>query len=197
MAFSFDQVFAADPANPQNVASNASILIYGPGDATKTPLVITDPSGGPLSNPVIVNANGFGSAFMHATLDRVAWDGGGFSGFFTSYEGMKNVAVAAQAAAETAGTNAAAAAAAGVASVIADADAASTAAASSATAASTASAAATAAQTSAAAAAAAAAGATSGAAIQSDENNPGLYFVAVGGQITSDNSNPGFYLIGA
>jgi hypothetical protein len=112
MAFSFDQIFAADPANPQNVASNAAVLIYAPGDATKTPLTLTDPSGGPLANPVIVNANGFGSAFMHATLDRVAWDGGGFSGFFTSYEGMKQVAVAAQAAAETAAADAGAEAAA-------------------------------------------------------------------------------------
>ena len=106
MAYSFDQIFAADPANPQNVASNAAVLIYTPGDATKAPLTITDPSGGPLANPVIVNANGFGSAFMHATLDRVAWDGGGFSGFFTSYEGMKQVAVAAQTAAESAAADA-------------------------------------------------------------------------------------------
>jgi peptidoglycan/xylan/chitin deacetylase (PgdA/CDA1 family) len=108
VAYSFDQVFAADPANPSNIAQNASILIYQPGDATKTPLVITDPSGGALSNPVTVNANGFGPAFAHATLDRVAWDGGGFTGFFTSYEGMKAEAVAARSAAESAAANAAA-----------------------------------------------------------------------------------------
>jgi hypothetical protein len=135
MALTFDQIFAADPANPANVASNAAVLIYAPGDVTKAPLTITDPSGGALANPVIVNANGFGSAFMHATLDRVAWDGGGFSGFFTSYEGMKEVAVAAQAAAETAGADAAAAASAGVASIVADADASAASAAASATAA--------------------------------------------------------------
>jgi len=139
MAMSFDQIFAADPANPQNVASNAAVLIYAPGDATKAPLTITDPSGGPLANPVIVNANGFGSAFMHATLDRVAWDGGGFSGFFTSYEGMKNVSVAAQAAAEaaaaTAGVDAAAVATAAIGDATADADAAAASAAASATAA--------------------------------------------------------------
>jgi len=135
MAYAFDQVFAADPANPSNIASNAAITIYQPGDPTKTPLVITDPSGGALSNPIPVNANGFGSAFMHATLDRVAWDGGGFTGFFTSYEGMKEVAVAAQLAAETAGADAATAAAAGVAGVAADAAAAQAAAAASATAA--------------------------------------------------------------
>jgi hypothetical protein len=130
MAMSFDQIFAADPANPQNVASNAAVLIYAPGDTTKTPLTITDPSGGPLSNPVIVNANGFGSAFMHETLDRVAWDGGGFTGFFTSYEGMKQVAVAAQVAAEeaatTAGTEAAVVATAAIGTATADAEAAAT-----------------------------------------------------------------------
>jgi hypothetical protein len=128
VAYTFEQIFAADPANPANVAQNASILIYAPGDVTKTPLTINDPSGGALSNPVIVNANGFGSAFMHATLDRVAWDGGGFTGFFTSYEGMKNVAVAAQTAAEaaaaTAGTDAAAVATAAIGDATADADAA-------------------------------------------------------------------------
>jgi hypothetical protein len=137
VAFSFDQVFAADPANPSNVAQNAAITIFAPGDATQTPLTITDPSGAPLSNPITVNANGFGSAFAHATLDRVAWAGGGFTGYFTSYEGIKNVAIAAQAAAETAGADAAAAAAAGVAGVAADADAAAAAAAASATAAAT------------------------------------------------------------
>lgn len=139
MAYSYDQIFAADPANPSNIAGNAAVLIYQPGDATKTPLVITDPSGGALANPVIVNANGFGSAFMHATLDRVAWDGGGFSGFFTSYEGMKNEAVdartAAQTAAATAGADAAAVATAAIGDATADAEAAATSAAASATAA--------------------------------------------------------------
>jgi lysophospholipase L1-like esterase len=137
MAFTFEQVFAADPANPANVAQNAAITIYAPGDATKAPLTITDPSGGALSNPLTVNANGFGSAFMHATLDRVAWDGGGFSGFFTSYDGIKNVAVAAQAAAEdaaaTAGADAAAVATAAIGDATADADAAAASAATAAT----------------------------------------------------------------
>lgn len=93
-----------------------------------TPLEITDPDGSPLPNPFPVNVNGFGPAFAHATLDRVAWLGGGFTGFVTSYEGMKQVAVDAQAAAaaaaSTAGAEAAAVADAAVASVIADADAA-------------------------------------------------------------------------
>ena len=37
---------------------------------------------------------------MHATLDQVAWAGGGFSGLFVSYKGMKDEAVAARRAAE-------------------------------------------------------------------------------------------------
>jgi YD repeat-containing protein len=98
----YEQVFAADPANPSNVAQNAAITIFAPGDVTMTPLTITDPDGQPLANPITVNANGFASAFAHATLDRVAWAGGGFTGFFTSYEGMKGEAVAARADAETA-----------------------------------------------------------------------------------------------
>jgi hypothetical protein len=125
VAFSFDQIFAADPANPANVAQNASVTIFAPGDATMTPLTITDPDGTPLPNPIPVNANGFGSAFAHATLDRVAWAGGGFTGFFTSYEGMKQVAVDAQAAAEaaaaTAGADAAAVATAAIGDATADA----------------------------------------------------------------------------
>lgn len=112
MAYTFDQVFAADPSNPANIASNAAITIFAPGDGTMTPLTITDPDGQPLANPITVNANGFASAFAHATLDRVAWAGGGFTGFFTSYEGMKQVALDAQTAAENAGATAAAEAAA-------------------------------------------------------------------------------------
>ena len=103
MAYTFDQLLAADPANPANVAQNAAITIFAPGDPSMTSLTITDPSGAALANPIIVNANGFGSAFVHETLDRVAWAGGGFTGFLTSYEGMKAEALAARTAAETAG----------------------------------------------------------------------------------------------
>lgn len=109
MAMTFDQIFAADPANPSNIAQNASITIFAPGDETMTPIAITDPDGQPLPNPIPVNANGFGSAFM-ADIDRVAWAGGGFTGFFTSYDGMKAEAVAAREAAETAVSDAAASA---------------------------------------------------------------------------------------
>jgi len=113
VAFTFDPIFAADPNNPANVASNAAIIISDPDDPGNSPIAITDPTGSPLPNPITVNKNGFGSAFM-ADIDRVAWSGGGFTGFFTSYEGLKAVAVAAQ---NDAGTSAAAAASSAAAAV--------------------------------------------------------------------------------
>lgn len=106
MAFTFDSIFAADPNNPTIAASNAAITISDPADPGKAPVTITDVSGSPLPNPVTVNKNGFGPAFQHATLDRLAWSGGGYSGYFTSYEGIKAEAVAARAAAESAANTA-------------------------------------------------------------------------------------------
>jgi hypothetical protein len=51
MAYTFEQLLAADPANPSNVAQNAAITIFAPGDPPQTPLTITDPSGGPCLTP--------------------------------------------------------------------------------------------------------------------------------------------------
>lgn len=96
MAYTFDQLFAADPSNPSIVASNGTVTLYAPGDGSKTPVTITDTTGVALPNPVTVNGWGYGPAFMHETLDRLAWDGGGFSGFLTSHEGLKDQAVAAR-----------------------------------------------------------------------------------------------------
>lgn len=100
MAFTFDQIFAVDPASPDQVASNGLVTIFTPGDPNKAPITIGTSSGLPLANPVRVNDKGFGPAFTHPTLDRVAWSAGDLTGFFTSYEGMKNVALAAQEAAD-------------------------------------------------------------------------------------------------
>lgn len=108
--YSFKQIFAADPSNPANVATNGTILLYAPGDAAKTPLAITDLSGSlTLANPVPVNANGFGPAFL-APVDVVAWEGGGFTGTFESFEGMRDEATSARAAADSAAASAAIAA---------------------------------------------------------------------------------------
>lgn len=111
MAYTYDPIFAQDPNNPNVVASNATITIYNPADATKAPIAITDASGSPLPNPIKVDGRGMGPAFQHPTLDRVAWTGGGFQNFFTSYEGMKNEASAAKQAAQSAADTATAAAA--------------------------------------------------------------------------------------
>ena len=115
VAYAFKQIEAHDPSNPGLVAPNASVTIFEPGDPTKTPLTLTTLAGDPLPNPVTVNGLGYGPAFMHATLPQVAWSGGGLTGTFESYEGMRDEAIAAVTAAETAAGNAAAAEAAAVA----------------------------------------------------------------------------------
>ena len=98
----FKQIFAADPFNTANVATNASILLFAPGDPAMTPLVITDASTGlTLANPVQTNTNGFGPTFAHETLDQVAWEGGGFTGTFESYRGLKDDAEASATSAAT------------------------------------------------------------------------------------------------
>lgn len=141
--YAFKQIFAADPSNTSNVAKGGSILLFAPGDASKKPLVLTDLANGMvLPNPVPINANGFGPAFLHETLPQVAWEGGGFSGTFESFEGLRADAVAAReasqasaqaagdarVAAETAAGNAATGAAGALAGAVAEAAAAKTAA---------------------------------------------------------------------
>lgn len=110
MAYTFDNLFAVDPSNPQMVARNASILVYNVDDVTKAPVTLTDITGVPVSNPVSVNQHGFGPKLKHADLDRLAWEGGGLSGVMISYEGLKDEAIAARTAAQTAATSAGAAA---------------------------------------------------------------------------------------
>ena len=104
MAYPYEQIFAADPSDASRVATNGVVTIFAPGDTAQTPLTITTLTGLPLSNPIQVNDAGYGPAFMHATLDQVAWAGGGLSGLFASYKGMKDEAVAARVAAEAAVT---------------------------------------------------------------------------------------------
>lgn len=93
------------------VATNVPVVIFAPGDETKTPLALTALNGLPLENPIIVNDRGFGSAFI-ADLDQVAWEGGGLTGLMASYRGLKDdaetaarAAVVARAAAEEAARN--------------------------------------------------------------------------------------------
>lgn len=100
--YPFGPILAADPSNTENVAKGGEILIYAPGDQGKTPLALTDLGlGMALPNPLQVNNNGFGPAFL-AGLDQVAWEGGGFTGTFESYGAMRDDAEASRQAAEAA-----------------------------------------------------------------------------------------------
>lgn len=102
MGYPFKQILAADPFDPAMVARNGEILLFAPGDTAMTPLVIWDLSHTiQLPNPVTVNDLGFGPAFIHDTLDQVAWSGGGLSGTFESYRGMRDDVEASRAAAES------------------------------------------------------------------------------------------------
>ncbi|MDQ0735344.1 GDSL-type esterase/lipase family protein [Arthrobacter agilis] len=98
----FDQIFANDPNNPQNVAENGVISIYAPG--TRTLLALKTVTGGPLSNPLQLNSRGFGPAFIADGYTLVAWEavapGEVFQGTFKSYTGVLQEAVAAKTAAQ-------------------------------------------------------------------------------------------------
>jgi hypothetical protein len=100
-------MFAVSPEDPEVVAGNAAITVFDPADPTKAPITLVDSTESPLPNPVVVTAQGFGPAFQHPTLDRVGWFGAGLTGYFTSYEGMKNEAKAAKEAAQASSTSAA------------------------------------------------------------------------------------------
>jgi parallel beta-helix repeat protein len=94
----FKQIFASDPNNPQNVATNGVISIFAPG--TRTLLAIKTAVGGALSNPLQLNSLGFGPAFAADGYTQVAWEavtpGQVFQGTFESYEGVLAQAVAAK-----------------------------------------------------------------------------------------------------
>ncbi|MDI2019610.1 GDSL-type esterase/lipase family protein [Paenarthrobacter nicotinovorans] len=102
---------AEDAAAPGSVARNAAISFYAATDTAGTALLaLKDPSGNPLANPLTTTPDGFVPALI-APADEVRWEGGGFHGFLTSYEGLKAEAVSAVAAANEAAASAAGAAA--------------------------------------------------------------------------------------
>lgn len=105
MPYPFEQILAADPSNPDIVASNGLVTLYAPGDASKTPIALTTLFGAPLANPVRVNGLGFGPAFISA-LAEVAWSAsastGELGGLFTSTAGLKADAENSRKAAEAA-----------------------------------------------------------------------------------------------
>lgn len=109
MSFTFDATQAFDPTDPRIVAANAEITFHAVGDVSLTPLEITDVTGVPLPNPYATNDLGAMPAFVHETLDQVAWSGGGQSGKLTSWEGLRDAAGASRMAAESAAIGAVAA----------------------------------------------------------------------------------------
>lgn len=91
--YPFDMQLVVDPYNTSNVVANGQIFIYDPADSGNTsPLILTDPNGLPLSNPLMSNTNGFLPAFI-TTLPQVKWVGAGFTGFFDSYVGLRDAAL--------------------------------------------------------------------------------------------------------
>ena len=102
---------AEDAAAPGSVARNSTISFYAATDTAGTTLLaLKDPSGNPLGNPLTTTPDGFVPALI-APVDEIRWEGGGFHGFLTSYEGLKAEAVSAVAAANAAAASAAGAAA--------------------------------------------------------------------------------------
>lgn len=91
--YPFDMQLVVDPFNTSNVVANGQIFIYDPADTGNTsPLVLTDPNGLPLTNPLMSNSNGFIPAFI-AQVPQVKWSGSSFVGFFDSYAGLRDVAL--------------------------------------------------------------------------------------------------------
>jgi hypothetical protein len=92
-AFPFDMQLVVDPYNTSNVVANGQIYIYDPADTGNlSPLALTDPNGLPLNNPLMSNSNGFIPAFS-TTIPQVKWVGASFTGYFASYEGLRDVAL--------------------------------------------------------------------------------------------------------
>jgi hypothetical protein len=90
--FPFDMQLVVDAVTLTTV-SNGQVYIYDPADTSNsTPLPLTDPNGLPLSQPLMSSNNAFIPAFV-TTLPQVKWTGAGFSGFFDSYVGLRDVAL--------------------------------------------------------------------------------------------------------
>lgn len=108
--YAHDMQLVVDPLNPENVVRDGAVWLYDPADeAGVSPITVTDLSGLPLPNPLQSNSYGFTPPFI-AQVPAVKWKSGSFEGFFYSYKGLRDEAIAARGAAETAAGNAATAA---------------------------------------------------------------------------------------
>lgn len=127
--YPLDMQLVVDPLNPENVVREGAVFLYDPSDeAGVSPIALKDPSGLPLANPLQSNAFGFTQPCI-VTIPRVKWKSGTFEGFFYSYDGLRNEAIAARAAAEiaqaaavSAGADAASVAEAALAGAVSDAE---------------------------------------------------------------------------
>lgn len=91
--YPFDMQLVVDPFNTSNVVANGQVYIYATTDTGNTaPLALTDPNGMPLSNPLMSNSNGFLSPFI-TNAPQVKWVSGAFVGYFSSYTGLRDVAL--------------------------------------------------------------------------------------------------------
>lgn len=98
-----------DPDNPMNVVVNGSVGIYAPEDTAGTTLLaLKDANGFPLANPLTSNAYGFLPPFL-PPIPQVRWISGEFTGFYNSFIGLRDEAVAAKNAAQDAQAEAASA----------------------------------------------------------------------------------------
>lgn len=105
--YPLDMQLVVDPLNPENVVRDGAVYLYDPTDeAGISPITLKDPSGLPLANPLVSNAYGFIPPSI-VTIPKVKWKSGAFEGFFFSYDGLRNEAIAARSAAETAQADAA------------------------------------------------------------------------------------------
>lgn len=99
MTYPYPGLFAIDPQDPMNVASEAEVTIFDPADALRVPLALTDSEGLSIPNPMMTNDKGFVGVF-YSELDEVGWSAGELVGLVQSYQGIKRQAqVAAESAA--------------------------------------------------------------------------------------------------
>ncbi|AXH44405.1 tail protein [Arthrobacter phage Kumotta] len=107
--YTFDSELVADPFTFQR-AANSAITIYDVADENNTaPLALKDLNGLPLPNPLTSNVDAFVPAFV-APSAQVKMVGGGLEVVRASFQGVRDVAVAAAGSAESAAADAAEAA---------------------------------------------------------------------------------------
>lgn len=198
--YAYDPDVCFDPDHPENIVRNAPIELYDATDLGGTTLLsLKDTFGMPLPNPLPSNDYGVIQKRI-ASVPQMLWKSGDFSGFFSSYKGLRDEALAAKAAAEQSRTLAEAAGLDAAAAAEAQMEAAATAATSAATSATTALAEAAAAKTAALAAKAAAedaAAVTAGGGFAVDPSNSNVLLITTldDGTVAVDPTNPNVLLI--